>query len=53
MLFRSKGFSIVELLSTCSTNWGVTPAAALKWLEEKMLPEFPLGVFKDEEGPSA
>jgi len=48
-----KGFSIVELLSTCSTNWGMTPLAALKWLEEKMVPEFPLGVFKDEEGPVA
>ncbi len=47
---EGKGFSIVELLSTCSTNWGLTPAASLKWLEEKMLPEFPLGVFKDEEG---
>lgn len=50
---EGKGFSIVELLSTCSTNWGVTPPAALTWLEEKMIPEFPLGVYKDEEGPSA
>ncbi len=48
---EGKGFSIVELLSTCSTNWGMTPAAALTWLEEKMIPEYPLGVFKDEEGP--
>lgn len=48
-----KGFSLVELLSTCSTNWGMTPLAALKWLEEKMIPVFPLGVFKDEEGPVA
>ena len=50
---EGKGFSIIELLSTCSTNWGLTPAAALKWLEEKMIPEYPLGVFKDEEGPVA
>lgn len=42
-----KGFSIVELLSTCPTNWGVTPVNALDWLEEKMLPYYPLGVYKD------
>ena len=50
---EGKGFSLVELLSTCSTNWGMTPQAALKWLEEKMIPEFPLGEFKNEEGPVA
>ena len=33
-----KGFSIVEVLSTCPTNWGLSPAAALKWLEENMIP---------------
>jgi len=48
---EGKGFSLVELLSTCSTNWGMTPQAALKWLEEKMIPEFPLGEYKNEEGP--
>jgi len=40
------GFSIVELLSTCPTNWGLTPREALKWLEERMLPVYPLGDFK-------
>jgi 2-oxoglutarate ferredoxin oxidoreductase subunit beta len=50
---EGKGFSMVELLSTCSTNWGMAPQAALKWLEEKMIPEFPLGVFRDEEAPVA
>ena len=50
---EGKGFSMVELLSTCSTNWGLTPQAALKWLQEKMIPEFPLGVFRDEEAPVA
>jgi 2-oxoglutarate ferredoxin oxidoreductase subunit beta len=40
------GFSVVELLSTCPTNWGVTPLEALKWLEEHMLPAFPLQDFK-------
>jgi 2-oxoglutarate ferredoxin oxidoreductase subunit beta len=47
---EGKGFSLVELLSTCSTNWGMTPQASLKWLEENMIPEFPLGEFKIGEG---
>ena len=42
-----KGFSIVEILSTCPTNWGVTPLEALDWVEEKMGPYYPLGVYKD------
>lgn len=43
-------FSFVELLSTCPTNWGMTPLQALDWLELNMLPYFPLGTFKNEEG---
>jgi len=39
-------FSLVEVLSTCPTNWGLTPLEALKWLEENMLPYYPLGVKK-------
>lgn len=42
-----KGFSLVEVVSTCPTNWGMTPVKALKWLEENMLPYYPLGVYKD------
>ena len=42
-----KGFSLVEVVSTCPTNWGMTPEAALKWVEEKMIPYYPLGVYKD------
>ncbi len=42
-----KGFSIVEVLSTCPTNWGVTPIKALDWLKENMIPYYPLGVYKD------
>ena len=42
-----KGFGLVEVLSTCPTNWGLTPQESLKWLEEKMLPQFPLGVYKE------
>ncbi|MBQ9080458.1 MAG: 2-oxoglutarate oxidoreductase [Clostridia bacterium] len=42
-----KGLSIVEVVSTCPTNWGMTPAEALKWVDEKMIPFYPLGVYKD------
>ena len=42
-----KGFSLVEVVSTCPTNWGMTPQNALKWLEENMLPYYPLGIYKD------
>lgn len=43
-----KGFSLVEVLSTCPTNWGLSPVEALKWLEENMMPVYPLGVYKDK-----
>ncbi len=46
---NKKGFSIVEVLSTCPTNWGLSPEEALKWVEEKMMPVYPLGVYKDTE----
>ena len=42
-----KGLSIVEVLSTCPTNWGMTPTESLKWLRENMMPYYPLGVYKD------
>ncbi|MDR1101059.1 MAG: 2-oxoglutarate oxidoreductase [Clostridiales bacterium] len=41
------GFSIVEVLSTCPTNWGMTPEKALEWLRDSMIPRFPLGSFKE------
>ncbi|MBQ9922722.1 MAG: 2-oxoglutarate oxidoreductase [Clostridia bacterium] len=41
------GFSIVEVLSTCPTNWGKTPQEALEWLRSDMMPFYPLGVYKD------
>ncbi len=44
-----KGFSLIEVVSSCPTNWGMTPNDALKWLEENMLPYYPLGVYKDRE----
>jgi len=43
---RGLGFSMVELLSTCSTNWGMTPVESMHWLENNMVPYFPLGDFK-------
>jgi 2-oxoglutarate ferredoxin oxidoreductase subunit beta len=43
---RGLGFSMVELLSTCPTNWGMTPGKALTWLEERMIPFYPIGDFK-------
>ena len=44
---NKKGFSIVEVLSSCPTNWGMTPAEALDWLRDNMIPYYPLGVYKD------
>ncbi|MFO7623154.1 MAG: thiamine pyrophosphate-dependent enzyme [Anaerolineales bacterium] len=43
---RGLGFSMVELLSTCPTNWGFTPTQALEWLVEHMIPAYPLGDYK-------
>ena len=43
-------FSLVELLSTCPTNWGLSPAEAGQWLERNMVPYYPLGVFRTPEG---
>ena len=42
-----RGFSIVEVVSTCPTNWGLSPVESLDWLRENMLPYYPLGVYKD------
>lgn len=43
---RGLGFAMVELLSTCPTNWGLTPQESLHWLEERMIPVYPLQDFK-------
>jgi len=45
-----KGFSIVEVLSSCPTNWGLEPVEALQWLRDNMMPYYPLGVYKDKTG---
>jgi len=43
---ENKGYSIVELLSSCPTNWGLDPIGALKFIEEEMVPNYPLGIIK-------
>ena len=44
---EEKGFSMIEILSACPTNWGMTPAGAVAWLREEMMDVYQLGVFKD------
>ncbi len=44
---EGKGFSMIEVLSTCPTNWGIAPVPALQWLKDNLLPYYPLGVYKD------
>ena len=41
------GYSLVEVVSTCPTNWGLTPEASFDWMRENMLPYYPLGVYRD------
>jgi 2-oxoglutarate ferredoxin oxidoreductase subunit beta len=43
---RGLGFAMVELLSTCPTNWGMTPVESLKFVEQHMVPIYPLGDYK-------
>jgi len=50
---EGKGFSLIEVLSACPTNWGMTPQAALKWIDDAMIPYYPLGVYKDRSGKGA
>ena len=47
---EGKGFSLVEVISSCPTNWGMTPKKALEWIDERMIPYYPLGVYKDRTG---
>ena len=46
---EGKGFTMIEVLSTCPTNWGLSPVEAMEWLEKNMIPYYPLGVYKDKE----
>lgn len=45
---EGKGFSLIEVLSTCPTNWGLSPEKAIEWLNENMEKHYPLGVYKDK-----
>ncbi len=46
---ENRCFSLVEVLSTCPTNWGMTPGESTKWLADKLMPYYPLGCKKDPE----
>ncbi len=50
---EGKGFSMIEVVSSCPTNWGLTPQAALKWIDDAMIPYYPLGVYKDRSAKEA
>ncbi|MDO5111224.1 MAG: thiamine pyrophosphate-dependent enzyme [Clostridia bacterium] len=44
---KNAGFTFVEILAACPTNWGKTPIKSVEWLKENMIPYYPLGVYKD------
>ncbi len=44
---ENRGFTFIEFVSTCPTNWGITPVDSLQWAKENMLPFFKLGLFRD------
>ena len=44
---EGKGYSLVEIVTSCPTNWGLDPIKSLDFLREKMFAEYPLGVFRD------
>ena len=50
---EGRGFSLVEVLSACPTNWGMTPKDALRWIDSAMIPYYSLGVYKDRSAKEA
>ena len=44
---EGRGYCLIEVVSTCPTNWGLSPTDSLQWLRDNMLPYYPLGVYKD------
>jgi len=48
MQIKGIGFSFVEILSSCPTNWGLSPIEANKRIEDEMIPYYPLGIFKEK-----
>jgi len=49
MQIKNIGFSFVELLATCPTNWGLSPSDSIRRIREELIPYFPLGVYKERE----
>jgi 2-oxoglutarate ferredoxin oxidoreductase subunit beta len=47
------GFTLIEVVATCPTNWGMTAAAAFTWMQENMIPYYPLGVLRDKKAEMA
>ncbi len=47
---EGKGFSLVEVLSMCPTDWGMSPAQAVAWVRNSMMKYYPLGIFRDSSG---
>jgi 2-oxoglutarate ferredoxin oxidoreductase subunit beta len=45
--WEGKGFSLLEILSPCPTDWGLSPQESVKWIQSDMIPVYPLGVLKD------
>jgi len=45
---NNEGFTFIEVLSTCPTNWGMTPVQAVQWMKDNMIPYYPLGVIKEK-----
>lgn len=50
---EGKGFSLIEVVSSCPTNWGMTPQKALEWVDSNMIPYYPLGVYRDKSAKEA
>ena len=46
---NKKGYALVEILSTCPSNWKMSPLDSIQWLKDNMIPAFPLGVYKEVE----
>ena len=49
---EGRGFSLVEVLAACPAGWKLKPAQAWRWIEEQMIPAFPLGIFKETTQPN-
>ena len=46
---KGLGFSFVEMISSCPTNWGLSPQESMSWMKETMIPFYPLGVYRSPE----